>query len=149
MSLKVSTKGRYGLRALIDLAMNRSDRPVLLADIARRQRVSKRYLERLFTQLRSRGIIRSVRGAAGGYLLDKNPAEIKISEIIEALEGPIKPVECVVNRKACGRLAQCVTHDLWSELGEVVKKALENITLEDLCNRQAALSESESPMFYI
>jgi len=149
MALKISTKGRYGLRALIDLSMNTSDRPVLLADIARRQGLSKRYLERLFTLLRASGLIRSVRGAAGGYILDKHPAEIKISDVLEILEGPIKPVDCVLNRKVCRRTQQCATHDLWIELGESMKKSLENTTLEDLRLKQVEISENENLMFYI
>lgn len=149
MALKISTKGRYGLRALIDLVMNCTGKPVLLADIARRQGLSKRYLERLFTQMRSAGIIRSVRGAAGGYLLNRPEQEILISEVIEALEGPIRAVECAKNPSRCARAAGCATLEIWQMVGEAIKEKLNGITLADLHKRQLEKGCSTTEMYYI
>ena len=149
MAIKISTKGRYGLRALIDLAVNTTGKPILLADIAGRQGISKRYLERLFTQLRAGGVIRSVRGAAGGYLLNKEPRDVLVAEVVEILEGPIQPVDCIVNSRVCNRQTRCVTHDLWDELGELIKGRLSQVTLEDLRRRQVEIASSESGMYYI
>jgi Rrf2 family protein len=149
MAIRISTKGRYGLRALVDLALNNTGRPVLLGDIARRQGISRRYLERLFTQLRSRGIVRSVRGAAGGYLLARAPQDVRVLEVIESLEGPIELVECAKRRPGCRRRSQCVAADLWSELSELLSARLANITLDDLRRKQTELSDAGAPMFYI
>jgi Rrf2 family protein len=149
MSLKVSTKGRYGLRALIDLAMNSTGKPVLLADIARRQGLSKRYLERLFTQMRSAGIIRSVRGAAGGYVLNRPAEDIMISEVVESLEGPIRAVDCVSDPARCARSGQCVTFELWQRLGECIKEKLSGITLADLRKRQIEKNSETTEMYFI
>lgn len=149
MAIRISTKGRYGLRALIDLALNTTGKPVLLADIAGRQGLSKRYLERLFTSLRSGGVIRSVRGASGGYILNRDPVDISVSEVLEILEGPIKPVDCILNRRICTRQVHCVTHDLWEDLGEVIRERLAHVTLEDLRQKQIEASNAESGMYYI
>jgi Rrf2 family protein len=150
MAFRISTKGRYGLRALIDLAAQNGDRPILLADIARRQGVSKRYLERLFTQLRSGGVIRSVRGAAGGYLLARNAAEIRIVDVLELLEGPIRPADCTGRRgDDCRRREKCVTYELWRDLGEAIRAKLAGVTLEDLRRRQTVLDEAAVQSFEI
>ncbi|MDP8222533.1 MAG: Rrf2 family transcriptional regulator [Candidatus Lernaella stagnicola] len=149
MAIKISTKGRYGLRALIDLAMNSTGRPILLGDIANRQGISKRYLERLFTQLRSGGVIRSVRGASGGYILNREPKDIRVSEVVEILEGPIKPVDCITNSQICTRQTQCVTHALWEKLGVLIREELAHVTLEELRAKQVEISDAEAGMYYI
>jgi Rrf2 family transcriptional regulator, cysteine metabolism repressor len=149
MAIKISTKGRYGLRALIDLALNTTGKPVLLADIASRQGISKRYLERLFTQLRSGGVIRSVRGAAGGYILNRDPEDVTVAEVVAILEGPVKPVDCILNRRICDRQTRCVTHELWEDLGATIEARLSLVTLEDLRRKQVDIANSDTGMYYI
>jgi Rrf2 family iron-sulfur cluster assembly transcriptional regulator len=144
MAFKISTKGRYGLRALVDLAANSAGRPVLLADIATRQGVSKRYLERLFTRLRRGGLIRSVRGAAGGYLLARDPHEISLAEVVELLEGPIRHADCDGRQPGCRRREKCVTYDLWRDLAETIRAKLAAVTLEDLRMKNEAIVEAEA-----
>lgn len=133
--MKISTKGRYGLRAVIDLAVNSDGRPVLLGDIAARQDLSRRYLERLFASLKSNGIIRSIRGAQGGYILAKEPHEINIAEILEALEGPFLPVDCVADHNICVQAEECVTRDVWCEIAIKVKEYLKSMTLQTLVEK--------------
>jgi len=147
--VRISTKGRYGLRALVDLAVHQTGKPVLLSQIADRQSISKRYLERLFTQLRDSGIIRSVRGAAGGYILNRMPQDVTVAEVLEALEGPITPVDCVLDVERCTQAEVCVTHDLWLELANKIQTTLKDVTLEDLKKRQMEIAKQRAPMYYI
>lgn len=142
--MKISTKGRYGLRAVIDLAMNWNGKPVLLRDIAGRQEISRRYLERLFAVLKSAGVIRSIRGALGGYVLAKDPNDIRVSEILEALEGPFVPVDCVADEGICTQSGDCITRDVWCEIAVQLKNYFDAITLQELVDnyqkkRQARL----------
>jgi Rrf2 family protein len=130
--MKISTKGRYGLRAVVDLAANFTGNPVLLRDIANRQEISRRYLERLFAVLKSAGIIRSIRGAQGGYILARNPNDILISEIIEALEGPFVPVDCVADETICSQKDRCVTRDIWCQIAVQLKEYFESMNLQSL-----------------
>jgi Rrf2 family transcriptional regulator, cysteine metabolism repressor len=119
--IKVSTKGRYGLRSMIELACHYEEGPVLRETVAKNQEISKKYIHNLFTVLKHGGLIRSVRGKKGGYALSRHPSEILISEIIETLEGPIMLVDCVGNRKICRRSPNCLTIKLWEELGTLIK----------------------------
>ena len=119
--MKLSTRARYGTRALLDLAIQGSGEPVSLKDIAKRQQISLQYLEHLMTPLIAAGLVRSVRGPKGGVMLAKPPEKIMLSEIIQLLEGSIAPVDCVDNPKLCPRSGLCVTRDIWDE----VKQAME------------------------
>jgi Rrf2 family protein len=134
--MKLSTRGRYGVRALLDLALHQNEGSVLLKDIARRQEVSLPYLEHLIGPLIAAGLVKSTRGARGGILLLKPPAEIKLSEVIQLLEGSIAPVDCVNNPALCHRSAFCVTRDIWVEMKEVMSQVLDSTTLQDLVERQ-------------
>ena len=134
--MKLSTKGRYGTRALLDLALHWGEGPVLLKDIARRQEIPLFYLEHLITPLVAGGIVKSIRGPRGGVSLLKHPREIKLSEVIQLLEGSIAPVECVDNPKAYPRSAFCVTRDIWHEVKKAMDGVLESTTLQDLVERQ-------------
>ncbi len=147
--MKLSTKGRYGTRALLDLALHGGDKPVLLKDIARRQQISPMYLDHLITPLIAAGIIRSTRGVRGGIWLAKSPQEIKLSEVIELLEGSIAPAECVNDPKICSRSSACVTRDIWGELKKAMNGVLESTTLQDLVERQKTKETSEVVMYYI
>ena len=134
--MKLSTRGRYGLRALLDLALHQGAGLVRLKDIARRQDISLHYLERLIAPLIAAGLVKSTRGARGGVLLVKAPSQVKLSEVIQALEGSIAPVECVNDPGLCQRSALCASRDVWSELMEAMLQVLDSTTLQDLIDRQ-------------
>ncbi len=147
--MKLSTRGRYGTRALLELALHYREGPVPLKDIAQSQQISLQYLEHLITPLVAAGIIRSTPGARGGVWLARSPQEIKLSEVIGLLEGSIAPVECVNNPEICTRSELCVTRDIWSELKKAMNGVLESTTLQDLVERQKRKERSEEVMYYI
>ena len=147
--MKLSTKGRYGLRALLDLALHRGEGLVLLKDIARRQEVSLPYLEHLITPLIAAGLVMSTRGARGGVSLLKLPSEIKLGEVVQLLEGSIAPVDCVNNPALCHRSTSCVTRDVWVEMKEAMSQVLDSTTLQDLVERQKRKDRSEEMMYHI
>ncbi len=147
--MKLSTRGEYGTRALLDLALHQEEEPVLLKDIAQRQQISLQYLEHLITPLIAGGIVRSTRGAKGGVSLAKPPEEIRLSEVIQLLEGSIAPAECVNNPGICTRSELCVTRDIWGELKQAMDGVLNSITLRDFAERQKRKDQSEGVMYYI
>jgi Rrf2 family protein len=148
--MKVSTKGRYGLRAMMDLAANQKDEvPVFLADIARRQALSEKYLEQIFAALRAAGLVRTVRGRKGGFLLTKPPAEITAGAILSILEGPCVLVDCVSKPVTCEKSETCATRDIWSLLGHNIEEFLSGFTLETLVTMQEAKSGKGRDMYYI
>ena len=147
--MKLSTRTRYGTRALLELALHKGEGPVLLKDIARQQQISLPYLEHLVAPLIAGGIIRSVKGPRGGISLVKEPEEIKLSEIVRLLEGSLAPVECVDNPRACRRSQACAARDVWSQLKEAIDGVLESTTLDDLVEKQKKKGRAESAMFYI
>ena len=136
--MKLSTKGRYAVMALVDLASQTDGRPVALADIAERQEISLSYLEQLFAKLRRGGLVRSVRGPGGGYLLAHTAAETRISDAILAVDEPIRATRCRPNSSAGCRSnkSRCLTHDLWEELGNQIHVFLSSVSLADVCNRR-------------
>ncbi len=146
--MKLSTRGRYGTRALLELALHQGEGPILLKDIAQRQEISVQYLEHLITRLIAGGIVRSTRGARGGVSLTRSPEQIKLSEVVQLLEGSTAPVECVSNPETCSRSELCVTRDIWSELKRVTDGVLDSVTLQDLVERQKQKEQSEV-MYYI
>lgn len=137
MTMRVSTKGRYGTRAMIDLALHYTNSPILVKDIARRQCISERYLEQLLLSLKVAGFVKAVRGAHGGFTLSRPPAQIKLNSIINALEGSISPVDCVDSPDLYPQASGCAMHDIWLEVGKAMNKVLESITLKELVERQA------------
>jgi Rrf2 family protein len=147
--MKLSTRGRYGVRALLDLAFHWGEGPVLLKDIARRQEVSLAYLEHLIAPLVAGGLVKSTRGARGGILLLKPPSEIKLSEVVQLLEGSIAPVDCVNNPDICHRSAFCVTRDIWIEMKNAMGQVLDSKTLQDLIERQRQKGQAKTEMYYI
>jgi len=136
--MKLSTRTRYGLRAMVELASQHTDRPVMVRKIAERQAISKKYLDIIFTTLKLAGLVRAIRGAAGGFLLTRSPEDIRISEIVEALEGTLSPVECCSSPQVCDRSEICAARDLWVELETAIRNTLESLTLADLVARQEA-----------
>lgn len=130
--MKISTKGEYGLRAMVDLANHYGEGPVLLKDIAERQDISKKYLDHLVSTLRTAGLVRSIRGARGGYLLARQPKEIKLIEIIQTLEGSVSPFECVDNLTICKKTKSCVTREIWQRVKKAIFDVLDSTTLASL-----------------
>lgn len=148
--MKLSTRGRYGTRAMLDLAMHDGEQPVLLKDIAKRQEISGRYLENIMGTLASNGLVNSVRGRKGGFSLAKEPSDIKLSQIIQAVEGSMSPVFCIDNPKSCKRTTICITRDIWVKLGKAIVDVLDSITLEDMVKMQKEkLKEENLGMYYI
>lgn len=136
--MKLSTKGRYAVMAMVDLASHSSGRPVALADIADRQEISLSYLEQLFAKLRRGGLVRSVRGPGGGYLLSRSSGETRISDIILAVNEPIRATRCVpgISHGCHSDKSRCLTHDLWEELGNQIHLYLSAVSLADVCERR-------------
>ncbi len=148
--MKLGTKGRYAVMAMVDLAgqtgVNSSRGPVALADIAGRQEISLSYLEQLFSRLRKAGLVTSVRGPGGGYVLARAAGEVRISDIVLAVDEPIRATRCdPESGQGCmpdgGR---CVTHDLWDELGQQIHQFLSGVSLEQVCARQSARSRPQA-----
>ena len=136
--MKLSTKGRYAVMALVDLASQSNGRPVALADIAERQEISLSYLEQLFAKLRRGGLVRSVRGPGGGYLLARSAEETRISDAILAVDEPIRATRCK-SGSAIGcrsNKSRCLTHDLWEELGNQIHIFLSSVSLADVCGKR-------------
>ena len=130
--VRISTRGRYGLRMMVELALHDDQEPVELRTVARNQYIPERYLAQLAQALRKAGLVKSVRGFGGGFLLTRPPSRIGLTEILVTLEGPVSPAECVSNPKICGRRPHCVTVDVWREIGEAVTGVLESRTLQYL-----------------
>ncbi len=148
--MKLSTKGRYAARAMLDLALHNEKKIVLLKDIARRQEISERYLENIMRILASNGLVVSVRGRNGGFSLTREPCDIKLSQIIQAVEGSVSPVCCVDNPKSCKRMPICVTYAIWGKLKKATFDMLDSITLEDMVKMQKEkLKGKELGMYYI
>jgi Rrf2 family protein len=134
--LKLSTRTRYGTRALLDIARHQGDNLVQLKDIAWRQNISLHYLEHIIAPLVGAGIVRSTRGARGGLQLTRRPDNIRLSDVVQLLEGAMTPVDCVIDPESCNRSDSCVTRELWGEMKEAIDNTLKAITLQDLVERE-------------
>ncbi|MGQ0664857.1 MAG: Rrf2 family transcriptional regulator [Pseudomonadota bacterium] len=136
--MRLSTKGRFVVMAMADLAAHGKGRPVALSDIAERQEISLSYLEQLFAKLRRGGLVKSVRGPGGGYLLAHDTAATRISDIILAVDEPMRVTRCSPGAPAGCRANErrCMTHDLWEELGNQIHQYLNSVTLADVCNHR-------------
>ena len=137
------------MRAMLDLAQHYDDGLVLVKDVARRQEVSERYLEHLFLSLKTAGLVKSVRGAHGGFTLARAPDKIKLMDIINVSEGPLALVDCVVDASVCSRSSLCATRDLWRELQSVMGEVLGNLTLQDMIERQQVKEQPSAGMYNI
>ncbi len=143
--MRFSTRSRYGLRAMLELALNYDRKePTPLFQIAEKQLISEGYLEHMMTVLRKGGLVRSVRGAQGGYLLMREPAGITAGEIVRCLEGPLGPTGCVSEEdpENCARAEFCVTRQLWERVREATASVLDSVSLADLCGQAEALRRS-------
>jgi Rrf2 family transcriptional regulator, iron-sulfur cluster assembly transcription factor len=136
--MRLSTKGRYAVMAMVDIACHSGGGPVSLSDIAERQEISLSYLEQLFAMLRKGGLVRSVRGPGGGYLLAFDRKETRIADIMLAVDEPIRATRCMPGAPVgCrGNRTRCLTHDLWEELGNHIRLYLSSVTLADVCERR-------------
>lgn len=140
--MKISTRGRYALRLMLDLAVYNTGEPVSLKDIARRQEISEKYLEQIISLLNKAGFVRSIRGAQGGYMLSKAPAWYTVGRILRLTEGDLAPVSCVgENSMECERRQGCVTVRVWEQINQAVSQVVDNITLEDLVRWQQEKSD--------
>ncbi len=132
--MKLSTKGRYGLRAMIEMAAHKDSGPMATHEIARLQNLSERYLEQLLIPLKQAGLVKSIRGSQGGYVLGRDPETITVGDIIRVMEGPIAPVDCVNenNPEACDRSGTCVTRPIWTQVRDAITQVLDSYSLMDL-----------------
>ena len=133
--MKLSTRTRYGIRAILEIAVNYGNGPLQTRIIAQRQNISVKYLEQLMAILKSAGFVRSTRGAKGGYNLAKPPDQIKLSEVFSSLEGPVVTVECLEDESYCANAADCIARQLWAQVQKAEDDVLESITLQDLVDR--------------
>ena len=145
--MKLSSKGRYAVMAMVDLAFHSDGRPVSLAEIAARQEISLSYLEQLFGKLRRADLVASVRGPGGGYLLARVKSEICVAAIIDAVDEPTRVTRCKGGsepEQGCMKdRSRCLTHDLWEELGNHIRDFMSSVTLEDICERRVCRSVPE------
>lgn len=130
--MKISTKGRYGLRILIDLALHESEKPRLIRDIAESQQISEKYISRLVIDLRRGRMIRSVRGVNGGFHLAKRPEGITLLDIVEVMEGPLSIVDCIACPEKCARSPHCAAKNIWGNLNEGIRSQMRKTTLADI-----------------
>lgn len=133
--MKPTTKGRYGLRLMLDLAMHQGSGPILLKDIAERQNLSEKYLWSLIAPLKATGFVRSLRGAKGGYMLAKPPEEITLKDIVTTLEGNLCLVDCVCDANFCDRRKGCISHCVWRDISNQMSAIFENVTLASMLEK--------------
>ncbi len=143
--MKVSTKGRYALRLMIDIAMNDVGEPVRIKDISRRQEISEKYLEQIISVLNKAGYVRSIRGSKGGYTLTKPAKDYTAGMILRLTEGSLAPVSCLeLEENDCARQGECATLELWKRMDEAVRNVVDSITLEDLVEWQKSKTNDYS-----
>jgi len=133
--MRLSTRTRYGIRAILELAENYGKGPLRLKTVAGHQEISVKYLEQLMAVLKSAGFVKSVRGSKGGYVLARAPGKIKVSDCFNCLEGPVITTECVDNNSFCPRTSDCVARELWAEVRNAIMAVLQSITLQNLLDR--------------
>ncbi|MFC1634116.1 RrF2 family transcriptional regulator [Planctomycetota bacterium] len=141
--MKLSTRTRYAVRAMIELAKNDANRPLQLKIIAKRQEISVKYLEQLMAVLKSAGLINSIRGSKGGYVLARAPNQIRVSDILHCVEGPIATVECVGDSNRCSRAADCAAREVWKRVELAIEDVLKSITLQDVADMALNTKQSD------
>ena len=143
--MRLTTKGRFAVTAMVDLGLRHGDGPVTLAEISARQKISLSYLEQLFGKLRRKQIVESVRGPGGGYLLGKDMRELSVAQIILAVDEPMDATQCA-GKENCHDDGKCITHDLWASLNQHIFDYLGSMTLQQLVDNQRARASGVSPM---
>ena len=136
--MKISTKGRYALRLMLDLASHRTGEPIRLKDVAKRQEISDKYLEQIISSLHKAGYVKSIRGSMGGYILSREPEQYTVGMILRLTEGSLTPVECLEDPGFCDREQDCVTRILWKKVEDAINSVVDHVTLEDLLSWQTA-----------
>lgn len=141
--MKLSTKGRYGLRAMVDLAAHSARGPVPLSSIAARQHISESYLEQLIARLKKAGLVTSVRGAGGGYIPSRGSKEISVGDVLRALEGSLDPVDCpgLSEENGCDGADVCVTKYVWKRINDSINRTVDEIKISDLVKESREVSE--------
>ncbi len=134
--MKITTKCRYGIRALVEIGNNYPKRPTTRREISRNQELDDSYLENILLDLKSNDIVRSIRGAKGGFVLNKPPETITLLDIVESLQGEIVPSKCVTDPDSCKRASNCVTRPVWVRMQQAQKNVLETVTIQDLLNEE-------------
>ena len=144
--IRLSTKGRYGTRLMLNLALhhNGGQKATILKNVSNEEEISIRYLEQIIIPLKINKLVKSIRGAGGGYILARDPADIKLSEILHALEGSCCLVECVEDDDYCERTPTCPTHEVWAEASSMLQNYFENISLQDLVKRSKKKSRKKT-----
>lgn len=143
--MKLSTKGRYGVKAMVELAIHYGDSPLSIKTISQRQGISEYYLEQLFSPLRKAKLINSIRGAQGGYILGREPKDIKVSDIMYVLEGPIEIADCIEG-VACDNTDCCATRLLWTKIKSSIDEVMEGITLQDIVDDYNKIKEKNEAL---
>ena len=146
--MKLSTRSRYGLRFLVELAAHNKTGPVFLREISEKQKISEKYLSKLVIPLKGAKIISSIRGTGGGYFLARPPEKITLREIVEVLEGDIDPVACVGDKDVCSSAAECVTREIWCGLGKQIHDYLESLTLGTVVEKYLEHNKNKDPFNY-
>jgi Rrf2 family protein len=140
--MKVSMKGDYGVRALIELALHYGEGPLQSAVIAGRQQIPEAYLDQLLTSLRRAGLIRSVRGPQGGHALIRDPAQLRLTEAIVALEGSLAPIACLDDPEGCPKMTHCSLHEVWQQVQDATTAILDGITIASLAEKERSASSA-------
>ncbi len=146
--MKISTKGRYGLRILLDLAIHDDGTPRLIRDIAESQQISEKYISRLIIDLRKASMVRSIRGAKGGFRLAKKPEQLTLLAIVEAMEGRLSIVDCAAKPEKCCKVDTCAAQSIWEKLNEEIRTSMQKVTLQDLIDNYYRLNAENGIMDY-
>lgn len=147
--MKISTRGRYGVRMMLELAAHYGKETVTLKQVSGNQCISEKYLWHLVPPLKTAGLLTSGRGARGGYSLAKSPSKITLRDIVTAVEGPLFPTLCAGDPSSCKRSPLCASRDIWEEIGRKIGQVLSSVTLEDLAHRQNSKMKKTTGMYYI
>ena len=146
--MKISTKGRYGLRIMLDLALNAGAKPRMIHQIADSQQISEKYISRLIIKLRKAGMVKSIRGAKGGYRIARYPKNLTLLEILEVMEGPVSIVNCVCHPKSCNVTEECAAREIWCNLNEEIRRSMAKITLQDIIEKYREKHEGSEYFAY-
>lgn len=146
--MKLSTKGRYGLRAAVDLALHAQDDPISISTIAAREGLSESYLEQLFAKLKKAGLVQSLRGSNGGYQLAKPASDISVGDILRALEGDMVVVDCPDSEDVCAKFDSCVTKYVWKRINNSINDTMDSMTLEEIVANSRGMAEDSQHKAY-
>jgi len=144
--MKITTRGRYGLRAILGLARRYGEGPVLMSSLAQHERLSRKYLHALLASLRSAGLVQSTRGVNGGFEVSRPPWQIRLDEVLRAVEGPLSLVDCVTDPSGCDRASGCTARRVWQKLSTEIESVLNGVSLQDLLAMEAAPLPTSEPM---